>query len=157
MASGVALRWERLQHVLVGRGSGSEAPSFDVERSRAYRDRLVLKLRGVDDANAAYALRGCTVWARAEDVPELPEGTFFAARLVGMTVLDEADQTLGKVVDVTGIGGADILVVEDPSGREVLVPLAKGIVLSISEVDGVARVRLPEGLTEINRGGGSLA
>ena len=149
----MALRWERLRHVLVGRGSGKEAPAFEVERARSYRDRLILKLQGIDDANAAFGLRGCTAWARAEDVPKLPDGTFFAARLVGLTVLDEADRSLGTVVDVTGIGGADMLVIEDASGRETLVPLAKEFVLSISEEDGIARVRLPDGLEDINRDG----
>ena len=155
VASGVALRWQALPWVLLGRGNGTQATRYEVERSRSYRDRLVLKLKGVDDPNAAHALRGCGAWALAEHLPELPEGTFFAARLVGMEVRDETDRILGSVVDVTGVAGAEMLVLEDSAGRELLVPLAREIVRSISPEDGIARVRLPEGLADLNPEGGA--
>ena len=130
------------------------ATRFQVERARGYRDRLVLKLQGVDNAGSADELRGRWVSAPADEVPRLPKGVHYAARLVGLRVLDEQGNELGRVFDVTGAGGADLLVVEGTDGEEILVPLAGDIVRDIRESDGVVRVRLPVGLLGLNPGEG---
>jgi 16S rRNA processing protein RimM len=159
VASGDASRWQGLRRVLLDGDIGPDGAgeSREVERARFYRDRLVLKLRGVDGADAANALRGRLILAPPEEVPALPEGVHYAARLVGLAVSDETVGPLGKIVDVAGIGGADLLVVEDEEGKEILVPFARDIVREVSERDGVVRVRLPEGLAGLNRGGGDAS
>lgn len=155
VASGDASRWERLGRVLLGgeREPDSGRASYDVERARSYRDRLVLKLRGVDDAQAASALRGQWVFAPPGEIPELPERQYYVARLVGLEVIDEARGRLGRVVDVASAGGADLLVIEDERKREILVPFVRDIVREVREHEGSVRVRIPEGLVELNWGG----
>ena len=131
------------------------ALSFAVEAARSYRDRLVLKLCGVDDATAASALRGRWVFAPAEEVPQLPRGVHYLARLVGLQVVEESGRAVGRIVDVLGTGGVDVLVVEGEDAEEVLIPLAREFVRSVNEKEGVANVRLPEGLLALNRREGS--
>jgi 16S rRNA processing protein RimM len=126
--------------------------SYEVESARAYRDRLVLKLRGIDGPSDGEALRGCTVLAPAADVPELPEDRYFAAALVGMTVRREGTSELvGEVTDVVETSGTDVLVVAEPDGHEMLIPMAAEIVVAIRERERTVSVRLPEGLRELNR------
>jgi 16S rRNA processing protein RimM len=151
VASGEAGRWTGLTAVLVGepvRGDadGAAPRHYDVEGTRAYRDRLVLKLKGVDDPTRADALKGLWVFAPAEQVPELPRGVYWVERLVGLDVVDERGAPLGKVEDVMPTGGTDLLVVRHPGGGELLVPLAESIVLEIGSPAGPVVVRLPEGL-----------
>jgi ribosomal 30S subunit maturation factor RimM len=74
VVSGAAGRWSSLGKVRIAPRGEPGGRTFEVERSRSYRDRLVLKLREVDDANAAEALRGLWVWADADEVPPTPEG-----------------------------------------------------------------------------------
>lgn len=159
VASGDASRWTGIHRILVGRETGAreDAVGYDVEHARAYRDRLVVKLRGVEDAGAAQELRGHWVFAPAGEVPALPDRTHYVARLVGIVVSDETLGRLGTVVDVTSSGGADLLVIEDEAGREILVPFVREIVLEVREDLGTARVRLPEGLAELNRDGGAAS
>lgn len=130
---------------------GQEPTIFRVERARGYGDKLVLKLLGIDDPNAAEALRGRIVLAPPEEVPPLAEGEHFVAHLVGLTVLDERGEAIGAIVDVRATGGTDLLVIEEKDGEELLVPLAKDVVPTIDEVAGVVHVRLPEGLRRLNR------
>lgn len=145
--SGVAERWTALRRVWVGKPGGALEPDpRDIEASRAYRDRLVLKLRGVENASEAEKLVGFWVFADGRDVPRLPEGTYYVARLVGLEVVDEKAGRLGRVEDVIETGGVDLLVVRRDGGAEVLVPLARSIVLAVDEDEGSIRVRLPEGL-----------
>ncbi|HZN54652.1 MAG TPA: ribosome maturation factor RimM [Candidatus Polarisedimenticolaceae bacterium] len=140
--SGDAARWTHLRRVWL------DGPR-EVESSRAYGGRLVLKLAGVDDANAAAALRGRDVAALAADVPALPEGVYWSARLVGATVTDRRAGVLGRVCDVMETGGTDLLVVRDDAGVETLVPLARSIVSSIDASQGAITVVLPEGLRDL--------
>jgi 16S rRNA processing protein RimM len=143
VASGEASRWTHLSAVLLG------GETFEVERARAYGDRLVLKLFGVDDAGSAASLRGREVAAPAREVPILPEGRYWVSRLLGARVADETRGDLGTVEDVVETGGTDLLLVRETSGRERLVPLAREIVVGIDEAAGRIRVRLPEGLDEL--------
>jgi 16S rRNA processing protein RimM len=147
VVSGVASRWAGGTTVLLER-EGSSAVPYRVEAARAYGGTLVLKLAGVDDPGVAEALRGCEVRVPADQVPPLPPGEHWVARLCGLPVVDDTAGPLGRVEDVEETGGVDLLRVVGPRG-EVHIPLAGEIVTSIGE-EGI-RVRLPEGLLDLNR------
>jgi 16S rRNA processing protein RimM len=150
VASGDAARWTGLRVVaLSSADDGSAAARYDVEAARAYADRLVLKLRGVDDASAAAAWRGARVVVPPGHAAALPSGSFYVERLVGRDVIDAAHGRIGAVVDVLSTGGADVLVVRD-ADRETLVPFARAIVSEIDAAGGPIHVRLPEGLLGLN-------
>jgi 16S rRNA processing protein RimM len=144
VVSGNADRWVHLSRVVV------EGDSRTVESARAYRDRLVLKLAGIDDATGAAALRGKDILAPAEDVPRLPEDVYWVERLVGAQVMDVVMGDIGRVTDVVKTGGVDLLLVEDAGGIETLVPLVKDIVTTVDEAAGTIKVSLPEGLRGLN-------
>ena len=152
IVSGDAEPWTELRRAKF-RGPEDEETTaeFEVEAARAYRDRLVLKLRGVDDPSAAQTLRGCWLEAGPDAVPELPTDRYYVAALVGLDVHDEDSGRLGTVIDVIETSGTDVLVVEELDGHEVLVPMAKEIVIGVRVGDGRIDVRLPEGLRELNR------
>jgi 16S rRNA processing protein RimM len=154
VVSGDAERWVHLNQVVVhGSGGGvAEAPR-KVESVRAYRDRLVLKLAGVNDANDAAALRGSDVLAPAEAVPRLPQDVYWVSRLVGMRVTDAKSGDVGRVVDVMDAGGRDLLLVKDDDGLETLIPMVKEFVTEIDEAAGTIQLALPEGLRELNADG----
>ena len=151
VVSGNASRWVHVKRVVLrGSGPGCAAGSSIVVSARAYRDRLVLKLEGVDDASDAAALRGNEVLAPAEDVPRLPPDVYWVERLVGARVMDAALGDIGRVKDVVETGGVDLLLVQDSRGVETLVPLASEFVTAIDETSGTIRLTLPEGLRELN-------
>lgn len=151
VASGMASRWTQGTQVLL-EVPGAPPVAYRVEAARAYGGKLVLKLAGVDDPGAAEALRGAAVRVPAAELPALPAGEYWVARLRGLPVVDEAAGPLGWVEDVEETGGVDLLRVVGPGG-EVHIPLAGTIVTSID--DRGIRVRLPEGLRELNREDGA--
>jgi 16S rRNA processing protein RimM len=153
IVSGDAEPWTELRRARFrGPEDGDETRSeFEVEAARGYRDKLVLKLQGVDDPSAAQRLRGCWLEAGPDAVPELPTDRYYVAALVGLEVHDEDCGRLGTVIDVIETSGTDVLVVEELDGHEMLVPMAKEIVTGVRVGDGRIDVRLPEGLRELNR------
>jgi 16S rRNA processing protein RimM len=138
-----------LTRVWVGRDAADPEPEeFGVEGARAYRDRLVLKLVGLDTPGEVETRRGRWILAPPDEVPDLPAGTYYVERLRGLHVEDARRGPLGRVADVLETGGADLLVVEGEGGRELLIPFAGTIVLEVREDLGTIRVDLPEGLAE---------
>ena len=155
VVSGEAARWVHLNRVVIhGSGSGVGDSPRKVESVRAYRDRLVLKLSGVNDANDAAALRGSDVLAPAEDVPRLPQDVYWVERLMGLLVTDAALGDIGRVADVIEAGGRDLLIVKDDQGVETLIPMVREFVIAIDEAAGTIRVALPEGLRGLDADGG---
>jgi len=154
--------WRGLRSVWVRRAEQT-GTRYEVEQSRGYRDRLVLKLRGVDDANTAAGLRGCEVLVEEAEAPALADGEFYAGTLLGMDVMLEDGTRIGEVLDVAATGGADLLVVRVSSDRDagetraepILIPMAGEIVRSIDAERRRIVIRPPEGLLELNREGES--
>lgn len=150
-------RWSEVRRVWLDAGQGATS-AFEVERARAYRNRLVLKLQGVDDPTAAEKLRGSRVAVAVEDAPELPAGEHYTALLVGMEVVDEEKRSVGRVIDVMPTGGKDVLVIAPHSSaadatahdNEILVPLVEEFV-EVDETSRVIRIRPPEGLLDLNQ------
>jgi 16S rRNA processing protein RimM len=137
--------------VLVEDREGSEHAVFEIETSRHYRDRLILKLEAVDGPDAAERLRGKRILAPAGQVPELEEGTYYLARLVGLEVLDEEGSTVGEIEDILEAGGSEVLVIREEDGSELLVPLARDYVGEVDPATGTMVLRGVEGLRGLNR------
>jgi len=105
-------------------------------RSARLRGELVyVRLDGVDDRNAAQALRGQELRVpRAEAVP-LPEGQFYWDQVIGLRVEDTTGRLLGTVADILETGSNDVYIVRGPLG-EILVPAIKDVVTAIEPAAG---------------------
>lgn len=150
--SGDAARWTEVTRLRV-RFENGESEEYGVESARAYRDRLVVKLDGVDDVEGAERFRGADLCIDFADAPELPEGTYWLDDLLGRTVVDESDEVLGTVDDIAETGGGQVLVVggRGGDGDEILIPLVRVFVKGIEEDTGRLRVRIPDDLRDLNR------
>lgn len=145
--------WIGLSRVVVEVASRPEA-FYAVDRARAYRDRLVLKLAGVDNPGTAARLRGAEVRVDAEHARELAAGRFQPALFVGLVACDPEGREVGRIVGLERTPGSPLLVIEGrPSApgrrREILLPAVPALVGPIDEPAGIVTVRPPEGLLEL--------
>ena len=111
--------------------------------SRVQGRFLIAKLEGVDDMNAAEALKNRVVYIDREDAP-LSEGEYFISDLIGFTAVTEDGKVLGKVTEILSRPGGDILVIEGE--REILVPLVPEFVIARVMDGGRITLRLIEGM-----------
>ena len=107
--------------------------------------RRRLTLPGVEDMDAALALKGKSVSIYAEDV-ELPEGEYFDVELEGCTVLDDATgEELGKLKRVLHYPAHKVYEVK--GAREYLIPAVPGVFIASVDIDaGVVRIHNMKGL-----------
>lgn len=83
-----------------------------VAELKAHADGLVARLEGVDDRNAAEALKGCRISLPRSAFPEPAEGEYYWVDLIGLDVVNREGEHLGVVRDLMSTGPTDVLVLE---------------------------------------------
>ena len=113
--------------------------------ARVHKSVLLLTLPGVEDMDAALALKGKSVCIYAEDV-ELPEGEYFDVELEGCAVVDDATgEALGKLTRVLHYPAHKVYEVKGE--REYLIPAVPQVFIAAVDIDaGVVRVHMMKGL-----------
>ena len=116
-------------------------------RARPASSAWILTLDGVHDRNGAERLRGATLLAAREDLPETAPGEWYVVDLVGLRVVDAELGELGRLEEVLKLPANDVFVVRGERG-EVLVPVLEDVILDTDEAAGVMHVRVPAGLLD---------
>ena len=111
--------------------------------ARPHKQFVIVRLEGVDDLNAAMALKGETVEILRADA-HLKKGEFFVQDILGFSVVDERGTEIGKLVDAEETPASMIYVVRGE--REHLIPAVKEFILSIDAEKEEIRVHLIEGM-----------
>ena len=113
-----------------------------LEGWRHHNQDIIIKLKGVDDRDAANLLTNCEIIVDSSQLPELEEGDYYWKDLMGCQVVTTEGYSLGKVIDMMETGSNDVLVIKanlkDAFGiKERLVPFLDGQV--IKKVDLTTR------------------
>ncbi|MDN4520644.1 MULTISPECIES: ribosome maturation factor RimM [Mycolicibacterium] len=137
--------------VLRGRPSrGGAEREFVIESVRAHGDRMLVRLQGVGDRDAADALRGTLFLVDSAELPPIEDpDEFYDHQLEGMAVSTTGGQPVGTVAEVLHTAAGELLAVRDPDGAEVLVPFVSAIVVSVSLADNAIEIDPPEGLLDL--------
>ena len=91
-----------------------------VKKTSVFKQFVIAELDGVNDMDAAMALKNTVVYASRDDF-ELEEGEFFIADLIGVKVIDASDGTVyGQVSDIINRGASDIYVVDTTNGERMI-------------------------------------
>ncbi|HET6751900.1 MAG TPA: ribosome maturation factor RimM [Actinomycetes bacterium] len=124
-----------------------------VTAARLHLGRLLLRLEGVEDRDAAGGLRGAWLSIPAEDARPLADDEYWPHQLVGLAVVDRQGRELGRVADVLPGAAHDLLAVALPAGGSALVPAVAALVTVELEAGRVLVDDLP-GLLDPPTGAG---
>jgi 16S rRNA processing protein RimM len=127
---------------------GSHRP-LTVVAARPHSDRLLVRFAEVLTRDVAESLRGALLLVDSAELPPSQDpDEFYDHELEGLAAELSDGTRVGTVREVVHGPGADLLVLDLPDGREVLVPFVRAIV---PEVDRAARrvvLDPPEGLLD---------
>jgi 16S rRNA processing protein RimM len=141
-------RFETVSRVF-GLGPRGERLELEVEDHWFQNDRVVLKFSGYDNIDASKALIGFSFALPEEERVELPGDEFYDWELEGCSVETNAGAAVGNVSRVLRTGGVELLVVEDESRHEHLIPMAESIIVSIDKASKRILIDPPEGLLDL--------
>jgi 16S rRNA processing protein RimM len=114
--------------------------------ARPHKGRVLLTVVGVEDRDAAEALRGSEVRLVRTSRPELADNEVWVEDLVGARLLAEDRSVLGAIIGVVDSAAHDLLEVESGHGERFFVPMVREWLVEISLDDGEVVMRLPAGL-----------
>ena len=123
-------------------------PVADAEGARAFDLTLVggsgatviARLSGIEDRDAAEALKGFRLYVPRERLPAPDAEEFYHADLIGLRVVDSEGRDAGTVHALHDFGAGDLIEIRRPSCRLVLLPFTRTVVPHIDLVAGEATV-----------------
>ncbi len=106
---------------------------FEVLEIREAKGMAVVRFKGVNDRNAAEALRGVELYIERDNLPDelLEDDEFFYADLEGLEAFDAEGKSYGIVSAIFDFGAGDLLELKGPGKRPVLIPFSETAVLEI--------------------------
>lgn len=138
--------------VLRAKGSDGGERSYVVDTARAHGGRLLVRLVGVSDRDAADALRGTQFLVDSQDLPPIDEpDTYYDHQLEGLRVRTTTGQDIGTVTEVLHTAAGELLAVRRDDAGELLVPFVGAIVTSVSLDSHTIEIDPPEGLLDLGQ------
>ncbi len=137
---------ENLQEVFVGRRVPDAVP-FPLDAVQPGRESFIFKLGGIETREAAASLVGSSVWMPAEKMKKLPDGEYYWLDIIGLQVVTEEGQVLGRIESLFPTGSNDVYVCQGGE-KEILIPAISDVVRDIDMNRRIMVVRLLKGLTE---------
>jgi len=123
---------------------------FTVTSVRPAKNIVVVRFGEVKDRTAAEALTGLALYVDRSSLPtDLEDDEYYHADLIGLLVIDETGEKVGKVAAVHDFGAGSIIEITLPSGRSTMVPFTRTAVPEVDLAEGMIRVdSLAAGLEE---------
>ena len=114
---------------------------MEIEKCRTQKNLIIVKIKGIDDINVVEDLKGKIIYVFEEDLPSLPQGTYYIKDLIGLDVITDDGKELGKLDDVIHTGANDVY---DVNG--LLLPVIDEVVKKIDLENHKIIVHLIDGL-----------
>ena len=129
---------------------GGPQREYVIESAREHSGRLLVRLEGVADRNAAEALRGNIFLVDTADLPPIDDpDEFYDHQLEGLSVVTTSGTVVGNVNEVLHTAAGELLSVTSESGGEVLVPFVGAIVTEVSLQNQTIEIDPPDGLLDL--------
>lgn len=116
-------RFDDLDYVYINR------KEVKIENVKYLKDKVILKLEGIDSMNDAEKLKPTYLEIKREQAITLPKDTYFIIDLLECKVLDTDNFEYGVIKEVIKTPNNDVYWVKGK--KEILVPVLKDIVLDI--------------------------
>jgi 16S rRNA processing protein RimM len=130
--------------ILLAYRDGREA-FFAISWVRPQGRSALLSLKGIESRSQAESLAGCDVFIDKTTLPVLEEDTYYWSDLIGVDVYSVDGKYLGRLESIFETGSNDVYVVKR-TGKELLIPALKTVVMGVDLQARRMKVNLPEGL-----------
>ena len=122
--------------------------SFSIRIVGQAKGQLLARLKGVDDRNAAEALKGTRLYIAKAALPEPGEDEFYFSDLIGLRVDLVDGGKLGSVKEVHDFGAGAILEVTGGETGIVMVPFTRAVVPEVDMLNRRVVIDPPPGLLD---------
>lgn len=122
--------------------------TFDVAVERRSKGVIIARIKGVEDRNAAEALKGVRLYVERDVLPPPEEEEFYHADLIGLSAETVSGEDFGRIRAVHEFGAGDVLELTGPDGKGLMVPFTRAAVPEVDIEGGKVVIDPPPGLLE---------
>jgi 16S rRNA processing protein RimM len=138
---------ERLRPKTVVYAGKNHLP-LTISRQRSHAEGVLLAFDGFTTPEQVGRFRNQILYVKSAHIEELPEGEFYFHELIGLSVLDENGELLGKVTEIMQTGANDVYIVTNDLGQELLLPAIPEVILEVDMISKSIKVHLLPGLLD---------
>ena len=114
---------------------------YQVESAKVHVNTLLVKLRGINDRDAALSVKSKRIAVPREQLPEVGADEYYWSDLIGLRVTNQQKADFGVISDVFETGANDVIVVKDDrTGQERLLPFIDDVILKVDMSAGIMQV-----------------
>jgi 16S rRNA processing protein RimM len=110
-------------------GHGDDWRKYKLLEGRVHGTGLVARIAGIADRNAAAQIRGQSIALRRVELPPPPDGEYYWADLIGLSVVNLQGENLGQVAEIFSTGASDVVIVRGE--RERLIPFVAPVLVQV--------------------------
>lgn len=112
---------------------------------RSAKDHFIARIEGVDDRDAAEALRNTRLYAARDRLPPTGDDeTFYHADLIGLAAVTQDGELFGTIAAIYNFGAGDVIEIARPDEEPLLVAFTAQAVPSIDLAAGRVVIVPPE-------------
>lgn len=139
-------RFKKLKKVILN--DGRQQLEMEIASVKFFKNMVILKFKGIDDINDVEKYRKATLWVTREDAVPLEEDEYYIADLIGMNVVSDEGEQLGRITDVLQTGANDVYVISRPDTPDLLVPAIRDCIKTVDLEEGRMVIHLLPGLRD---------
>lgn len=140
-------RFKKCKELLMDTGKNGFL-TLEVESCKFFKQFVILKFKGFDRIEDVEIYKGKNLYVSRQNAIRLKKDEYYVADLVGVTVFDEEEKEIGKLMDVMRTGANDVYVIQMNNGKELLLPAIKECILQVDVEEGKMVVHILDGLLE---------
>lgn len=127
---------------------GKKPLKLVVSGHRKHKNFDLLTFEGYPNINDVEQFRDGILKVSENDLTDLEENEYYYYEIIGLDVIDEQGQHLGKVKEILSPGANDVWVVQRKGKKDALIPYIDSVVKVIDLDASEVHVEIPEGLLD---------
>ena len=126
--------------------AGEERRPLEVRSCRPASKGMLIRFQGFDTPEAAGVLRNQHVFVSTADLPALPEGEYYHHQLIGLRVVSDTGDELGRLAEILDTSANDVYVIRPDEGPDLLLPAIDPVIVKIDLEQQTITVHLLPGM-----------
>lgn len=122
-------RFKKNKEYILGTKNGNM--DVRVESVKFFKQFVILKFEGIDTLDDILTYKGCSLYVNRAHAVKLQKDEYFIADLIGMEVVDEDENYIGKLTDVLETGANDVYEITAEDDKTYLFPAIKDCIKKV--------------------------
>ena len=139
-------RFKKLKHCILK--NERETLELEVAGVKFFKNMVIIRFKEFNNINQVEKFKNSELYVTRENAIPLEEGEYNICDLIGLEVIDDNDNHIGKIYDVIQTGANDVYEIEADNGEHYLFPVIDECILKIDIEAGYVVAHIMKGLMD---------